>query len=83
MSLFATLVSESKQSINDLLDYCILYCGFAKNSVRIQFHLGDCGLTDQGSSLYTYQGHLLRTATSRVVYVKDSIFAWSAEEDCV
>jgi hypothetical protein len=59
------------------------YYGFAKNSVRIQFHLGDCGLTDQGSSLYTYQDHLLWNATSRVVYVKDSMSAWSAKEDCV
>jgi hypothetical protein len=59
------------------------YCGFAKNSVGIQFHLCDCGLTDQGSSLYTCQNHLLQTATSRVVYVKDSMSAWSNEEDCV
>jgi hypothetical protein len=34
-------------------------------------------------SLYTYQYHLLWTTTSRVVYVKDSLFAWSAVEDCV
>jgi transposase InsO family protein len=34
--------------------------------------LGDRGLIDQGSSLYTYQDHLLWTATSRVVYVEDS-----------
>jgi hypothetical protein len=45
--------------------------------------LGDCGLTDQDSSLYTCQDYLLRTASSRVVYVKDSVSAWSAEEDCV
>jgi hypothetical protein len=36
------------------------YRGFAKNSVGIRFHLGDCGSTDQGSSLYTYQDFLLR-----------------------
>jgi hypothetical protein len=42
-----------------------------------------CGLTDQGSSLYTYQDHLLWTVTSRVVYVKDRLPAWSVEEDCV
>jgi hypothetical protein len=59
------------------------YHGFAKNSVRIQFHLGDYGLTNQGSSLYTCQGYLLQTATSRAVYVKDSVSEWSAEEDCV
>jgi hypothetical protein len=59
------------------------YRGFAENSVGIQFHLGDCGLTDRGSSLSTCQDHLLRTTTSRVVYVEDSLFAWSAEEDCV
>jgi hypothetical protein len=59
------------------------YRGFAKNSVGIRFHLGDCGSTGQGSSLYIYQDYLLRTATSRVVYVKDSVFAWSVEEDCV
>jgi hypothetical protein len=58
------------------------YRGLAENSVRIQFHLGDCGLTDQGSSLYTCQDHLLWTTTSRVVYVEDSVSAWSAEEDC-
>jgi hypothetical protein len=59
------------------------YRGFTKNSVEIQFHLGDYGLTDQGNSLYTCQDYLLRTATSRVVYVKDSVFACSAKEDCV
>jgi hypothetical protein len=35
------------------------YHGFAKNSVGIQFHLGDSGSTDQGGSLYTCQDHLL------------------------
>jgi hypothetical protein len=35
------------------------YCGFAENSVGIRFHLGDCGSTDQDSSLYTCQDHLL------------------------
>jgi hypothetical protein len=59
------------------------YRGFAKNLVRIQFHLGDCGSTDQGSSLYTCQDHLLCTATSWVVYIEDSLSTWSAEEDCV
>jgi hypothetical protein len=59
------------------------YHGFTENSVRIRFHLGDCGSTDQGSSLYTCQDHLLQTVTSKVVYVEDSLFAWSAEEDCV
>jgi hypothetical protein len=56
---------------------------FAENLVGIQFHLGDYGSTDQGSSLYTCQDHLLWTAAGRVVYVKDSVYAWSAEEDCV
>jgi hypothetical protein len=60
-----------------------LYHGFAKNSVGLWFHLCDHGSIDQGSSLYTCQDHLLWTATSRVVYVEDSLFAWSAEEDCV
>jgi hypothetical protein len=59
------------------------YCGFAENSIGIQFHLGDCGSTDQGSSLYTCQDHLLRTATSRVVYDENSLSVWSAKEDCV
>jgi hypothetical protein len=59
------------------------YRGFAKNSVGLLFHLGDRGLIDQGSSLYTCQDHLLWTATSRVVHVEDSLSAWSAEEDCV
>jgi hypothetical protein len=59
------------------------YRGFAKDSVGIRFHLGDCGLTDQGGSLYTYQEYLLQTGTSRVVYVKDNVSAWSDEEDCV
>jgi hypothetical protein len=58
------------------------YCGIAENSVGIQFYLGDCGSMDQGTSLYTCQDHLLWTATSRVVYVEDSVSAWSAEEDC-
>jgi hypothetical protein len=59
------------------------YHGFAEDSVGIRFHLGDCGSADQGSSLYTYQDHLLWTITSRVVYVEDSLFASSVEEDCV
>jgi hypothetical protein len=59
------------------------YRGFAKNFVGIRFHLGDCGSTDQCSSLYTCQDYLLWTATSREVYVKDSVSAWSAKEDCV
>jgi hypothetical protein len=54
----------------------------AENSVRIRFHLGNHGPTDQGGSLYS-QDHLLRAATSRVVYVEDSLSAWSANEDCV
>jgi hypothetical protein len=59
------------------------YRGFAKDSVGIWFHLDDRGSIDQGSSLYTYEDHLLWTATSSVVYVEDSLFEWSAEEDCV
>jgi hypothetical protein len=59
------------------------YRGFAENSVGIRFYLGDCGSTDQGSSLYTCQDHLLQTATSRVVYAKDSLSAYSVEEDYV
>jgi hypothetical protein len=59
------------------------YRGFAKNSVGIRSHLGDCGLTEQGSSLYTCQDHLLWTATSGVVYIEDRLSAWSAEQDCV
>jgi hypothetical protein len=64
-------------------DYHGFYHGIVKDSVGIQSHLGDCGSTDQGGSLYTYQDNLLQTATSRDVYVKDSLFVWSAEEDCV
>jgi hypothetical protein len=59
------------------------YHGFAKNFVGIRFHLGDYGSTDQCISLYTCQDYLLWTTTSREVYVKDSVSAWSAEEDCV
>jgi hypothetical protein len=59
------------------------YHGFAKNLAEIRFHLDDCGLTDQGSSLYTCQDHLLRTIASIVVYVEDSLSAWNAEEDYV
>jgi hypothetical protein len=55
----------------------------AKDSVRIRFHLGNFGPTDQGGSLYTYEDHLHRAATSRVVYVEDSLSSWSAKEDCV
>jgi hypothetical protein len=60
-----------------------LYHGFAKNLVGIRFHMGDCGLTDQGGSLYTCQDYLLRTTTSKAVYVKDTLSAWSVEEDFV
>jgi hypothetical protein len=44
---------------------------------------GYCGSTDQGSSLYTCQDHLLQITTSRVIYVEDNLSARSAEEDCV
>jgi hypothetical protein len=64
-------------------DYHGFYPGFAEDSVGIRFYLGNCGSIDQGSTLYTCQDHLLLTATSRVIYVKDSLSVWSAEEDCV
>jgi hypothetical protein len=64
-------------------DYHGFYRGFPKNLVGIQFHLGDFGSTNQVSVLYTCQDYLLCTTTSRVLYVKDSVSAWSAEEDCV
>jgi hypothetical protein len=48
-----------------------------------RFPLGNHGSTGQGSSLCTYQYDLLWTATRSVVYVKDSLFAWGAKEDCV
>jgi transposase InsO family protein len=54
--------------------------GTAKDSVRLRFHLGNCGPTNQGGSLYTCQDHLLRAATSIIVYVKDSLSAWSAKK---
>jgi hypothetical protein len=59
------------------------YRVIAENLVRIESHLGNCGSTNQGGSLYSGQDHQLRTATSRVVYVKDSLSAWGAKEDCV
>jgi transposase InsO family protein len=43
------------------------YRGIAENSVRIRFHLGNCGSTDQGGSLYTCQDYLLWITTSRAV----------------
>jgi hypothetical protein len=46
-------------------------------------YLGNCGSTDQDGSLYTYQDHLLQAATSRAVYVKDSLSSLSDKEDCV
>jgi hypothetical protein len=57
--------------------------GIAKDSVGIWFHLGNRGSTDKGGSLYIYQDHLLWAVTSRVIYVKDSLSAWSTKEDCV
>jgi hypothetical protein len=59
------------------------YRRVAKNSVGIRFHLGNRGSTDQGGSLYTCQDHLLWAATSRAIYIEDSMSAWSAKEDCV
>jgi hypothetical protein len=59
-------------------DWHGFYHGFAKDSVRIRFHLCNCRSTNQGSSLYTCQDHLLWTIAGRVVYVDDSWFAWSA-----
>jgi transposase InsO family protein len=47
------------------------YHGFVEDSVGIRFHLGDCGSTDQGGSLYTCQDYILQTTTTRIVYVKD------------
>jgi hypothetical protein len=55
----------------------------AEDSVRVPFHLGNCGSTDQGGSLYTCQDHLLWATASRVLYVEHSLSAWSAKEDCV
>jgi hypothetical protein len=46
----ATIVSVGVEVGRDCHGF---YCGFAENSVKIRFHLDDCGSTDQGSSLYT------------------------------
>jgi hypothetical protein len=97
MLLFVTFVSESRLNMNDLLDCCSrckcvsgsgrnclgFYHGIAEDSVRIRFHLGNCRSNDQGGSLYIYQDHLLWTITSRVLYGKDSLSAWSVKEDCI
>jgi hypothetical protein len=64
-------------------DYHRFYHGFAENSVGIGFHLGNCGSTNQGTSLYTYQDHVLQTAVGRGVYAKDSLSAWGADKDCI
>jgi hypothetical protein len=64
-------------------NYHRFYRRVVENSVRIRFHLGNRGLTDQGSALYTCQDHLLRAATSRIVYVEDSLSTWRAKEDCI
>jgi ribonuclease HI len=45
--------------------------------------MGNCRLTDQGSSVYTYQDQLLCTATSRVVYVENSLSTWSDDKNYV
>jgi hypothetical protein len=58
------------------------YRGSTEKSIGIRFHLGNCGSTDQGSTLHTCQDHLLWTTTSRVVYVEDSLSTWSTKEDC-
>jgi hypothetical protein len=58
------------------------YRRIAKDSIKTQFHLGNCGSTDQGGSLYTCQDHLLRATTSRAIYVKDSLSPSCAKEDC-
>jgi hypothetical protein len=57
--------------------------GLLENLVGLWFHLGERGSIDKGSSLYICKDHVLWTTTSRVVYVEDSLFAWSAKEDCV
>jgi hypothetical protein len=79
----STIASFASTRVEVGRDYHGFYRGFAKNLVGIRFHLGDCGSTEQGSSFYTCQDHLLQTTTSRVIYVKDSVSAWSVEEDCV
>jgi hypothetical protein len=85
--LFAIPIRESRLSINDLSDCCNpckdlsgsgkklpwILSWVSENSVRIQFHLGNCGSTDQSSSFYTSQDNLLQTATSRVVYGDNSM----------
>jgi hypothetical protein len=59
------------------------YRRVAENSIRIRFHLGNRGPTDQGGSIYTCQDHLVWATTSRAVYVEDSLSAWTTKEDCV
>jgi hypothetical protein len=97
MSLFAILVKESRLSINDPPD-CYSHCKCLSGSGKrlpwlllwvcrelsqAMIPLGDRGSTDQGGSLYICQNDLLWTTIGKVVYVKDSLSALSAQEDCI
>jgi hypothetical protein len=98
MLLFVTLVSELRLTINDLLDCCShckclsrsgkkLPCIFIVSLPRTQLEYDSIWvIVDQltkEAHFYTCQDHLVWAATSRVVYVEDSLSAWSAKEDCV
>jgi hypothetical protein len=48
-----------------------------------RFALGNCGPNEQGSPLCTCQYDLYWTATSGVVCILDSLFAWSVLAGCV
>jgi hypothetical protein len=53
---------KRKETTNDFV------MGLPRIQSRERFPLGNCGPTDQGSSLQACQDNLYRTATSRVVY---------------
>jgi hypothetical protein len=94
---FVTLVSESKPSINDLLDDCSRCKCPSGSGKRLPQTLSwvcqelSRAMIPFGWSWIDWLRLLtlylsrppLWAATSRVVYVKDSLFAWSAEENCV
>jgi hypothetical protein len=87
---FATLVSESKSSINDLLDYCSrCKCpsGSGKRLPRTQSGYDSIWVIVDRLTKAAHFIHI-KTTYSGLQLVElymsgDSLFAWSAEEDCV
>jgi hypothetical protein len=73
--IIATLASTQVEVGRDRYGF---HCGLPRTQLGYDSIFGNCGSTDQSSSFYTYKDDLHQTITGRIVYVKDSLFTWSA-----